>query len=273
MSPSSRSPDASGVTRLSVRPGEVGGAALSRLVGIAAARAQLTVDAVDGAMEIAAILATHAGGQLAPGAVRVDVTVHPLPGRLAIGVGVLGAGGAERLLAAGQGGGTIRELAAGAVPVVEPEGERLSLELADGSPDVSPAGTAGSISFVSDASPGGERTTDFVISSAADQSGAHVVAIRGEIDIFTAPSVKLAAREAVFAGSRRIVLDLTETTFLDSTGLGVVIGLARLVRPDGEIAIVNVSPTIAKTFQITGLDDIFIVRPTLAEALAALAGA
>jgi anti-sigma B factor antagonist len=271
MSPPSSGPDASGAARLSVRPGEVGSAALCRLIGIVAARAQLTVDAVDRAMEIAAILASHAGGELAPGSARLDIAAQPRPGHLSIAAGVFREGGGERLLAAGQGRITIRDLATVAVPLVDPEGERVSIELADIAPVAPSPGSAGSVRAMPDASRGEVPTDDFAITSAGDPSGAHVVAIRGEIDIFTAPSVKLAAREAVFAGCRRIVLDLTDTTFLDSTGLGVVIGLARLVRPDGEIAIVNVNPTIAKTFEITGLDDIYIVRPTLSQALAALA--
>jgi anti-sigma B factor antagonist len=256
--------------RVSVRPGAVGTAALSRLIGIAAARAQLTVDVVDQAMEIAAILAGHAPAELAAGAARLDVAAQSSHGRLVLRVGVLRDGGADRVIAAGNGRGTIGELAVAGADAAGPEGEQITIELVAAAHDVSPPAAEGSTPFVSDASPEEQTTIDFVISTGHDPSGAHVVAIRGDVDIFTAPSVKLAAREAVFAGSRYIVLDLTDTTFLDSTGLGVIIGLARLVRPDGEIAIVNVNPTITKTLQITGLDDIFVVRPTLAEALAAL---
>ena len=99
----------------------------------------------------------------------------------------------------------------------------------------------------------------------------HVVAVAGEIDLFTAPELKSVLGEAVEAGRSRIVVDLTDTTFLDSTALGVLIGAVKRLRArDGVLTIVNTDPNIAKTFEITGLDQIFTIRPTRDEAVAAL---
>jgi anti-sigma B factor antagonist len=99
----------------------------------------------------------------------------------------------------------------------------------------------------------------------------HVVAVGGEIDLFTAPELKAALSEAVEAGRSRIVVDLTETTFLDSTALGVLIGAVKRLRSrDGALTIANTDPNIAKTFEITGLDQIFTIRPTREEAIEAL---
>jgi anti-sigma B factor antagonist len=99
----------------------------------------------------------------------------------------------------------------------------------------------------------------------------HVVAVAGEIDLFTAPELKAALSEAVEAGRTRIVVDLTETSFLDSTALGVLIGAVKRLRSrDGVLTIVNTDPNIAKTFEITGLDQIFTIRPTRSEAVEAL---
>jgi len=99
----------------------------------------------------------------------------------------------------------------------------------------------------------------------------HVVAVAGEIDLFTAPELKAMLSEAVEAGRTRIVVDLTETSFLDSTALGVLIGAVKRLRSrDGVLTIVNTDPNIAKTFEITGLDQIFTIRPTRAEAIEAL---
>jgi anti-sigma B factor antagonist len=65
--------------------------------------------------------------------------------------------------------------------------------------------------------------------------------------------------------------DLTNTTFLDSTALGVLIGAVKRLRSrDGVLTIVNTDPNIAKTFEITGLDQIFTIRPTRDEAVEAL---
>ena len=65
--------------------------------------------------------------------------------------------------------------------------------------------------------------------------------------------------------------DLGETTFLDSTALGVLIGTVKRLRSrDGRLTIVNVDQNIAKTFEITGLDQIFTILPTRDDAIAAL---
>jgi len=99
----------------------------------------------------------------------------------------------------------------------------------------------------------------------------HVVAVTGEIDLFTAPELKAVLSEAVEAGRTRIVVDLTETTFLDSTALGVLIGAVKRLRSrDGVLTIVNTDANIAKTFEITGLDQIFTIVPDRAAALEAL---
>jgi anti-sigma B factor antagonist len=99
----------------------------------------------------------------------------------------------------------------------------------------------------------------------------HVVAVAGEIDLFTAPELKAALAAALEAGRTRIVVDLTETSFLDSTALGVLIGAVKRLRSrDGVLTIVNTDRNIAKTFEITGLDQIFTIRPTRGEAIEAL---
>jgi len=98
-----------------------------------------------------------------------------------------------------------------------------------------------------------------------------VVAVAGEIDLFTAPELKAALGEALESGRTRIVVDLTDTTFLDSTALGVLIGTVKRLRSrDGRLTIVNVDQNIAKTFEITGLDQIFTIRASRDDALAAL---
>ncbi len=102
----------------------------------------------------------------------------------------------------------------------------------------------------------------------------HIVAVRGEIDLFTAPELKQVLAESIEGGRTRIVVDLSETTFLDSTALGVLIGAVKRLRSrDGALAIVNVDENIAKTFEITGLDQIFTILATREEAVGAVAGA
>lgn len=115
---------------------------------------------------------------------------------------------------------------------------------------------------------------EFELSSERPSPDTAVIAITGEIDIFTAPDVRRAGLEAITDGVMRVVLDLTSTTFLDSTGLGVIIGLSKRVRPaGGDVVIVNVDEGIARTLEITGLNEIFRICATRAEALQAAAEA
>jgi anti-sigma B factor antagonist len=114
---------------------------------------------------------------------------------------------------------------------------------------------------------------EFALTEDSLDSDRHVVAVRGEIDLFTAPDLKATLVAAIDSGKSRIVVDLTDTTFLDSTALGVLIGVVKRLRArDGVLTLVNVDPNIAKTFEITGLDQIFVISASRDEAVAALDG-
>src|ERR1044072_6121424 len=113
---------------------------------------------------------------------------------------------------------------------------------------------------------------EFAITEQPIDAERHVLAVRGEIDLFTAPELKQVLAESIEAGRNRIIVDLTETTFLDSTALGVLIGAVKRLRSrQGALAIVNVHDNnIAKTFEITGLDQIFTIMSTRDEAVEAV---
>lgn len=114
-------------------------------------------------------------------------------------------------------------------------------------------------------------TFDFSIGEDTSVAGVHVISVAGEVDIFTAPELKRAMAAAVDGGARNLVVDLSDTRFLDSTALGVLIGAVKRLRPlDGRLVIVNTEPSTAKTFEITGLDQIFTIVARRDEALAGL---
>ena len=95
----------------------------------------------------------------------------------------------------------------------------------------------------------------------------HVVAVTGEIDLFTAPDFKQHVSAPIDAGVGNVVVDLSKTTFIDSSSLGVLIGAhRRLKRRGGRLAVVCDRDAIVKTFRITGLDGVFTIVPTLDEA-------
>jgi len=112
---------------------------------------------------------------------------------------------------------------------------------------------------------------EFSITEHPSEGDRHVLAVRGEIDLFTAPELKRVLTECIENGQVRIVIDLTETTFLDSTALGVLIGAVKRLRSrDGALAIVNVDENISKIFEVTGLDQIFTIVATREEAIDAV---
>ena len=98
-----------------------------------------------------------------------------------------------------------------------------------------------------------------------------VIALAGEVDLYTAPEFKEALLEAIADGARTIVVDLTDTTFIDSTTLGVLVGGLKRLRPeDRTLALVCSDQNITKIFEITGLDRVFPIHGSRDEALQAV---
>lgn len=105
----------------------------------------------------------------------------------------------------------------------------------------------------------------------SELSGTTVVAVGGEIDVYTAPRLRDKLTELVDAGSYRLVVDLEAVEFLDSTGLGVLVGGLKKVRThDGSLSIVCTSERLLKIFRITGLAKVFDIYPATEDALSAI---
>lgn len=113
---------------------------------------------------------------------------------------------------------------------------------------------------------------DFTIDDDALDGETHVIALGGEADLYSAPEFKERLLGLIDAGKTRILIDLSEATFVDSTTLGVLVAAARRVRPEGgTVAIVCAEPSIRKIFATTGLERVFPIQATREEAQAALA--
>jgi anti-sigma B factor antagonist len=97
----------------------------------------------------------------------------------------------------------------------------------------------------------------------------YVIALAGEVDLYTAPEFKQQLLDVIANGAKDVVVDFTKTTFIDSTTLGVLVGgVKRLRVQDGRLSLVCSDRNITKIFEITGLDRVFTIHPTRDEALA-----
>jgi anti-sigma B factor antagonist len=100
-------------------------------------------------------------------------------------------------------------------------------------------------------------------------AGHLVLEVGGEIDVYTAPQLRERLISLVDGGARQVVVDLGRVEFLDSTGLGVLVGaLKRLRGAGGELFLVCGQERLLKIFRITGLDRVFTLYPTVEAATA-----
>src|SRR5437764_11517455 len=100
------------------------------------------------------------------------------------------------------------------------------------------------------------------------KGGASVVTLRGEIDVYTAPRLRQTLIDLVEGGATDIVVDMEKVDFLDSTGLGVLVGgLKRVKDREGTMKLVATQDRILKIFDITGLSKVFPIFGSLDKAL------
>ena len=102
-----------------------------------------------------------------------------------------------------------------------------------------------------------------------DVDGKTVIAVSGEIDVYTAPKLRDKITELVGNGEYHLVIDMEKVDFLDSTGLGVLVGGLKKVRAhDGSMRLICNQERLLKIFRITGLAKVFVIHGSQAEALA-----
>ena len=96
-----------------------------------------------------------------------------------------------------------------------------------------------------------------------------IVAVGGEIDVYTAPKLRDKITELVANGDYNLVIDMEKVDFLDSTGLGVIVGGLKKVRAhDGSMRLICNQERLLKIFRITGLAKVFAIHGSQADALA-----
>ncbi len=98
--------------------------------------------------------------------------------------------------------------------------------------------------------------------------------LEGEVDVYTAPVLRQAIVDQVEAGVKHLVINLSRVEYLDSTGLGILIGgVKRLKEQGGSLKLAGPSARITRIFEITGLNKIFDVFASEQDALAAATSA
>ena len=119
---------------------------------------------------------------------------------------------------------------------------------------------------------------EFAVTATESRAGTWLVHSRGELDLDTGPLFERELLSAIQAGAMRIVVDLTETTFIDSAALNALINArAQLQQANGErsqardreICIVSSARNVTNVFTITSLDEVFPIYPTAEHALGA----
>lgn len=111
---------------------------------------------------------------------------------------------------------------------------------------------------------------DFWITTQTRDPNTFVLAVHGDADLHTAPELRERISSAIDHGAQALVVDLSETTFLDSMSLGVLLGAMKRMRGRGEVRLVVCRPDVRRIFEITLLDRVFHLEESLESALSSL---
>lgn len=112
-------------------------------------------------------------------------------------------------------------------------------------------------------------TVDLQIDTRA-QDDWKVLSVRGEVDLYTSPQLREAIDRGVGESASRVLVDLTAVNFMDSSGLGVLVGsLKRSRERGGELALVCTEGSVLKVLTITGLDRVFPIHASVDDAIGA----
>ena len=108
---------------------------------------------------------------------------------------------------------------------------------------------------------------DLKVNDYTTDDGLTVITVEGEIDVYTAPKLREKLIDLVNKGKFHLLVDMEKVEFLDSTGLGVLVGGLKRVRAhDGSLELVCTQERILKIFRITGLTKVFGIHDSIAEA-------
>ena len=95
-------------------------------------------------------------------------------------------------------------------------------------------------------------------------SDRYAITVSGEVDLASSPELDTAIIAAIESGSSSLVIDLTDVSFMDSSGLGVIVrGLKRCREADKDLDLVITNERVLKVFGITGLDQVIPIHDSI----------
>jgi anti-sigma B factor antagonist len=112
-----------------------------------------------------------------------------------------------------------------------------------------------------------QSSTSFAIMCRELDERTSAIDVEGELDLTTAPRLKWMLLDSIQAGRNLIVLDLTKTTFMDSTALGVLVVVNRNLEADAGMAVACPNANVLRIFELSGMDGAFAIFPSFDEAL------
>ena len=103
-------------------------------------------------------------------------------------------------------------------------------------------------------------TSDAQFETTVSGPGVPVLIVRGEIDVASAPEFHASLSEVIGQEPEIVIVDMSEVSFIDSTGLGVLVGAEKQMRDGGHsLRLVVTQPHIIRLLELTGLDEVFTV--------------
>jgi anti-sigma B factor antagonist len=113
---------------------------------------------------------------------------------------------------------------------------------------------------------------DFGLRSAKRGTTLHVLEVEGELDLYTAPRLRSSIGELVSSGASELIIDFSETTFVDSTALHVLLdGRKKVTSVGGDLVIVCPNSHLRRIFEVTGVDGLLPLCSSMEDALERLA--
>lgn len=102
------------------------------------------------------------------------------------------------------------------------------------------------------------QESDGTVTERRQEGDLYRLSVNGQIDLSTVPELKQALLDAIDAGGRHIIIELSRVRYMDSSGFGVLLGATKRLRPaGGQLYLVGCTEPIARLLQITRLNTIF----------------